>query len=146
MAKKWHLGAGFIGGAYRLNLSDQNGSVRKFVGLGITYGLATYGSEEKNMTFGIGMPMSTRDKLINNPIFVVNGIVRVGRKVSLISENWIFVGSNALDEFGSLFGYGIRLSGDIMCFDIGFINNKNIAGALIIGIPYIDFVYRFGKL
>lgn len=146
IGKNLHLGAGFMGGAI-----GGMGFNTGFFGWGITYGVLTYGDVDNNFTIGAGLPMTTVEmnngKHLGSPIIVVDVMYRVSQKVSLISENWIFTGKGlaGTDGFGSLLGYGIRLWGESMSFDIGFINNKDIASILIIGIPYVDFVYRFNK-
>jgi small nuclear ribonucleoprotein (snRNP)-like protein len=146
IGKNFHLGAGFMGGVYKGYSLDNSGvSKSKAMLLGINYGVATYGDVDNNITLGVGLPFSTLNKTENSPIIVLNGMIRLGRKISLISENWIFTGQGQFIPVSSLFGYGVRLSGETMSFDIGFINNKDLAKYLIIGIPYIDFVYRFGR-
>lgn len=147
VGKNWHLGAGFMGGAINgLGLTESN-----FIGWGITYGVVTYGNVDNNLTFGAGFPMTTgklnNGKHLGSPIIVLDGMYRVSQKVSLISENWILTGKGftGTKELGSFFGYGIRLWGETMSFDIGFINNKGIAKVLFIGLPYVDFVYRFTR-
>jgi small nuclear ribonucleoprotein (snRNP)-like protein len=144
VGKNLHLGAGFIGGIYKSFNFGFSETKSPAMGLGITYGVATYGSIENNITVGLGLPMSTQVKKVNPPIIVLNGMYRVSPKISLISENWIFTGGNGVLDFGSIFGYGIRLLAESMSFDFGFMNNKNIASIFFIGVPYVDFVYKFG--
>jgi hypothetical protein len=39
--------------------------------------------------------------------------------------------------------YGVRFFGKKLSVDLGFLNNRDLAEALIIGIPYVDFVVKF---
>ncbi len=145
VGKNWHLGAGFMGGIYRMQDNLNELPKRVLTGFGITYGLATYGNPDNNITLGVGFPVRTNADNFISPIFVINGMCRLNQKISLISENWIMTGSGLNLSFNAIFGYGIRLNADNVSFDFGFINNKGIAQLIIVGIPYIDFVYKFGE-
>ena len=151
VGKNVHIGGGFMGGAYKSRFYESGDLKKSVFGLGIPYAVFTYGNLDNNITLGFGLPMSTKqfitDKYINPPILVLNGMYRVSQKVSIISENWFLTRDTGKDfiGFNSLFGYGIRLSGETMSFDFGFANNSIIAKMLIIGVPYVDFVYRFSK-
>ncbi len=66
---------------------------------------------------------------------------RVGRKWSLITENWI--GPIVDDEYRGIYSYGIRFFGEKIAVDLAFLNNTDIFKEIAIGIPYIDFVVKF---
>jgi hypothetical protein len=62
--------------------------------------------------------------------------------LALITENW-FVPLGGNDEYFGVASYGLRILGEKTSFDIGFINNKDIASSIFIGIPYADIVIKF---
>ncbi|MBE9480617.1 MAG: hypothetical protein IMY69_02855 [Bacteroidetes bacterium] len=45
----------------------------------------------------------------------------------------------------AIFSYGVRFFGERISVDLGFINNKDIIEEIVIGIPYVDFVVKFGN-
>ena len=76
----------------------------------------------------------------------------VGRRLALVSENWIVPSSannnnNGVHtesyEYHGIYSYGIRFFGKKMAVDLAFLNNKDIAENFIVGIPYLDFVVQF---
>ena len=101
------------------------------------YGLVTYGNKENNVTLGMSTTLQGGKFLFNGAPITVNGMFRMGRKTTFITENWI------LPKVGSVFSYGVRFFGSKMSVDVGFLNNKDIAKVLFIGIPYLDFVVKF---
>lgn len=106
---------------------------------GILYAIGTYGSKEHNFTAGFGYGFIS-DEFSKSPIFTFSGMARVGRKVSLVSENWFIPMDGKYYGFVS---YGIRLFGPKMSFDLALINNGDIAGFIPVGFPYIDYVIKF---
>lgn len=145
VGKNWHVGGGFMGGIYEGGLSESERWASKLRGIGLAYGNATYGNPDYNVTFGVGFPISTEVEEFIPPVLMLNGTCRISQKVSLISENLIITRDQLAMGFTTLLGYGIRLTGETMSLDVGFYNNRLIAEFLIIGVPYIDFVYKFGK-
>lgn len=136
------------------------------ISAGIGYGLITYGSLENNITLGCGYGwISTKGntETTERPVFTLNGMVRVSKRLSLVSENWFFRYTNVtyenfpIDSMGNQIGPGdeiikkvyaaglsggLRLVNDRTTFDFALIAPVGINGTNFI-IPYIDFVYRF---
>lgn len=106
---------------------------------GIMYGVATYGSKEHNITGGLGWGF-VDSEMTNAPIITFSAMTRVGRKVSLVTENW-FAPTNP--GYYGIISYGIRLFGPKMSFDIALINSGDIVSEIPVGIPYIDYVIKF---
>jgi hypothetical protein len=104
--------------------------------LGIAYGVGTWGTIERNMTLGLGYMAA--DEMDNRPIIMLSGTTRVSKRISLVSENWIF-----LDPGYAFYSYGIRIFSEKIAVDIAFINNGDIIEEIPIGIPYLDFVVKF---
>jgi len=105
---------------------------------GIAYGIGTYGTEDHNITGGLGWGFLDGE-FSGKPIITISGMTRLSRRTALVTENWII----PTDNYYGLFSYGVRFFGEKMTVDLAFINSPDIAEALIIGIPYVDFVVKF---
>ena len=108
-------------------------------GLGLLYGLGTYGNKDSNVTATLAWG-SVEGDAFNKPLFTVSGMTRIAKKTALITENW-FVPTDT--SYEPLFSYGIRFFGENLAIDLAFINNWDIAQSLIIGVPYVNFVVKF---
>jgi len=73
----------------------------------------------------------------DKPMLMIGGQTRLSRRMSLVTENWVFPGAD-----DALISYGCRFFGETMSIDLGFLNVLG-EGALFPGIPYIDFVVKF---
>lgn len=105
---------------------------------GIGYGVLTYGNEDSNLTFGTGWAFSNSD-LASNPVLTISGMHRFARSIAFITENWLV----PFDGYTPVFSYGLRFFGERMAVDIAFINTPEFTKEIVIGIPFIDFVYKF---
>jgi hypothetical protein len=112
---------------------------------GIAYGIATYGDIERNVTLGLGWGFFEGD-IASQPIITLNGMIRVRENMSLVTENWFIPFGEDFEvrtTYYELMSYGVRFFGKKLSVDLGFLNNRDLAKALIIGIPYVDFVVKF---
>ena len=112
---------------------------------GIAYGIATYGDLERNVTLGLGWGFY-KDEWAERPIVTLNGMMRVRENMSLVTENWFLpFGEDfeARTKYYEVLSYGVRFFGRKLSVDLGFINNRDLAEMLIIGVPYVDFVVKF---
>ena len=111
-----------------------------FDGVGLGYGIVTYGNMDNNATLGVGYGFlgSSTD---NHTVITFSGMGRIARKVALVTENWLVPNTS----FKGIISYGIRTMGEKITVDLAFINNSEIAESIPIGIPYVDFVVKFGK-
>ncbi len=110
---------------------------------GIGYGLGTYGSYNSNVSLGLGWGF-VDDTFEEKPFIMIGGMARVSEKVWLISENWIM--PMLIDSsYYTVVSYGIRFAANRIAVDLAFINSKDIFEGIFIGIPYVDFVIKFGK-
>lgn len=105
-------------------------------GLQLAYGLMTYGNPENNVTLAVSTGWADGQYLEHAP-FTLNGMFRMGRRTTFVTENWFVPGS------GSIFSYGVRFFGSKISVDLGFLNNKDIKEFIFIGVPYVDFVVKF---
>jgi hypothetical protein len=141
----------------------EGGSSKSRTDLGVIYGLGTYGNFNNNITFGLGWGFhrfKTTDYLTQQtsidkgiypkPIITISGMTRVSKRVGLVSENWIFpistYDNGSANSTGSkvqvAYSLGVRFMGERIAVDFGFANTNN--SGITLGIPYIDFVLKFG--
>lgn len=107
-------------------------------GVGIYYGIATYGNQNAALTFGLGWGFYGSD-IADKPVVMVGGELRVSNSVKLITENWIPPNSDV-----TFLSFGIRFFGENLAADLGFLHP---AGSRITGfpfIPWLGFAYNFG--
>ncbi|MGA9363267.1 MAG: hypothetical protein WBW16_02755 [Bacteroidota bacterium] len=107
-------------------------------GLGILYGVGTYGTANEALTIGLGWGFA-EGKVKDKPILLLGGEARVSNSVKLITENWIPPSSDV-----SLISFGVRFFGDNLAADLGFVYP---AGSGISGfpfLPWLGFAYNFG--
>jgi hypothetical protein len=131
VSPKFHVGGGL------LYVSVPAVSASR-TGLGVGYGIATYGTENSNITGGLGWGF-VEGEFASQPVLTISGMHRISRKVALVSENWLI----PTDTYYGIYSYGIRFFGEKIAVDIAFLNNPDIAQGLAIGIPYLDFVVKF---
>lgn len=105
---------------------------------GLLYTMGTLGNKENNLTLGIGYGFA-EGEISQSPVFNFSGMTRISKKISLVTENWwISGGENTL-----VVSYALRIFGEKMSVNLGFLNNEFIFRALPIGIPWIDFAVKF---
>ncbi|TXK37573.1 hypothetical protein FVR03_15140 [Pontibacter qinzhouensis] len=124
-------------GALYLNMAGEN---IDFSGLGVGYGIVSYGSTDNNATLGVGYGF-VDGSFSQKPILTLSGMTRLSRRVGLVTENWLVPD----DNYYGVISYGIRFMGEKITVDLAFINNRDIIEEIPIGVPYIDFVVKFGK-
>lgn len=84
LSKYIHVGAGIFAGGTYLN---------KGIGAGIGYGVLSLGTRDYHFTFGAGYGGVYQNNLWKNtekPIVTLSANARVSRRISLVTENWIF--------------------------------------------------------
>ncbi|HKO15834.1 MAG TPA: hypothetical protein VJU87_06325 [Gemmatimonadaceae bacterium] len=112
-------------------ISDRN---RNF---GMLYGIASAGSIDTHLDLGMGWGYAG-GRISGDPAMMLGGAVRVARRVSLLTENYMVpsVADNALVS------YGMRIFGEKMSVDLAF---ANVTGEewIFPGVPYIGFAVKF---
>lgn len=146
-----HLAAGFLAGNGFFPIDGNN------LGVAVGFSVLTIGNYDHNITIGAGYGVVNNEgetKWQEKPLFVANGMARVGRKYALVTENWIVNtkgdpfgrGITAPSHYETYFSYAFRYMGERTTLDAGFINTPAlIEKGWYVGIPYIGFVIRFGK-
>lgn len=135
---------------------------------GIGYGLATVGNPEHNFTLGGGygfFKSENQYKSTPMPIITLNGMSRISRRLSLVTENWLipragyykeelvsspdgtlmtesrFVPKEFYSVAGSL---GLRfMPGVKTSIDLSVVGVKADPSAKFLALPYLDVVVKF---
>ncbi len=104
--------------------------------VGVLFSTCTIGSADNSFTFGLGHGY-VGNNFSDKPAVLVGGQWRFARRMSFVSENWIFPG---LED--PLISYGIRFIGESISVDLGLFN---VASRDIIfpGLLYIGFTWNF---
>lgn len=129
---KLNLGAGGLFGA----VVGESGS-----GIGILYGLSTFGSRDRNMTVGMGWGYASGE-MANRPTVSLNGMIRTGPRGYFLTENYyINTGENSI---GLISAGGRRIIRNIG-LDFGLIIPLADDMDFFIGIPWLGITVPFGS-
>lgn len=104
--------------------------------VGALFSTATLGTENAGLTFGLGFGYVDED-ISDNPVVQIGGEVRLSRRLSFVTENWIFP---EVDD--PLVSYGFRFFGEKIAVDLAFATLLE-EDPLLPGIPFVNFVYNF---
>jgi hypothetical protein len=106
---------------------------------GILYGIATFGSKDKNLNIGMGWGFAG-GKMAKNPTINISGMIRTGPKGYFITENY-FIGTT--DNFAVLMSIGGRRIIKHTGLDFGaFIPLGADIGSFVI-VPWLGFTVPF---
>ncbi|MEP7263805.1 MAG: hypothetical protein ABI772_04880 [Bacteroidota bacterium] len=135
VAKKVHVGGGIL----YASVPDFDTDNPERTGLGIMYGIGTYGTEDHNVSAGAGWGFIDGE-FSTRPIITISAATRLSRRSAFVTENWIVP-----EDVGyyAAVSYGIRFFGEKISVDLAFINSRDIVQFIPIGIPYVDFVVKF---
>lgn len=122
----FNVGAGVLAGTI---LGENEG------GFGIAYGVTTFGNRDKNLTLGLGYGFADGE-WASQPAITISGMLRVGKKGYLLTENYIIEDVVLITLGGRTVWSGVSL-------DYGLI--LPISGDGFIGIPWLGLVVPFGK-
>ena len=109
---------------------------------GLLYGVGTWGSRDKNITFGLGYGY-TDGTLARRPTLTLSGTTRVARQWNLMMDNYYFGGT----DINGLSIYGARFMGEKFAFDFGFISVWQTASSDVgfFALPYLGVSFPFGR-
>ncbi len=99
---------------------------------GIAYGVVTRGTAESAITIGAGCAYARGG---GSPVVMVGGERRVGRRLALLTENYLWPGGS-----GVLSG-GMRVLGESLTADLGLAIPMGVEP--LIAFPVVNFVWRF---
>jgi hypothetical protein len=103
--------------------------------VGIAYGVVTHGTAESAATVGVGYAYARGfDNDGGAPVVLVGGERRVGGKVKLLTENYLFRG-------GGMISGGIRIFGKRRAVDLGLM--APVGAGRVYPLPIVTFMRRF---
>jgi hypothetical protein len=102
---------------------------------GIYYGVGTVGDGNASFTFGGGYGFAG-GKIEARPVGMIGGELRIARRVGFVTENYLL----PVSDNNVLYSFGLRFMGEKITTDLALFN---FSGSDIIGLPYVDFVFRF---
>ena len=105
---------------------------------GIAYGVGTFGDADNALSAGLGFFYSGED-VHNEPAAMLGGEFRMGRRIKLITENYLFP-----EALGVVVSGGIRVIGDRFSAEAG-IAALHGEGTLDCCLPLINLSYAFGR-
>ena len=123
---------------------DVNLAVGALIGLaggdgsafGILYGVGTIGDPDASLTAGLGYGFTGED-LADTPAILLGGNLRLSRRVSFVSENYLLPGVDA-----PVVSYGLRFFGETLAVDLAFITPLG-EEVRFPGIPFVGFAVHF---
>jgi hypothetical protein len=102
---------------------------------GVYYGVGTVGDGDASATIGLGYGFAG-GKIESKPVAMLGGEKRIARRIALVSENYLL----PISENNIVYSFGIRFMGEKLTTDLALFN---ASGSNIIGLPYVDFVFKF---
>jgi len=124
LSEKVHVSTGFL-------LAGTRGGTG-----GIGYGVGTFGDGDASATVGLGWGFAGGE-IQSKPLAMLGGEARVSRRIALVSENYLL----PIDNNPIIYSFGVRFLGEKLTTDLALVNSS--AGGGGIGIPYVDFVFKF---
>jgi hypothetical protein len=122
--------------------------------INLTYANTTYGSADNNFTAGVGYSFG-RDEDLNTPVFMLGGMSRLTRRISIMNETYILRISDpyfSATLIGGIAGVRVaspRISGSLALLYAGYSNERSGGfGDRSDGtaIPFAEVTFRFGKI
>ena len=105
---------------------------------GIAYGVGTFGDADNALSAGLGFFYSG-DDVQNEPAAMLGGELRVGRRIKLITENYMLP-----EAVGVVFSGGIRVIGDRFSAEAG-VAAVQVEDTLDCCLPLLNLSYAFGR-
>lgn len=102
---------------------------------GLLYAVGTTGTSDSNLSAGLGWGYAG-DDLARNPVVMIGGQGRLSRRVSFISENWLFPIEGDTE---GVYSYGLRFLGEGLTVDLAFFSLLGESTTL----PWVGFAFRF---
>jgi hypothetical protein len=107
---------------------------------GLLYLTGSSGSRDNAVTYGLGWAYFNA-KVNGDATLMLGGTLRVSRRVSLMTEDYLFTGSNGGYVLPM---YGLRFLGEKISADLGFVNFVGRGQTAIFpGAPWIGFALKF---
>lgn len=147
----------YISPRYSIPFGTESGSISvgstiftspadNFEGFGVVQGAFTLGSRNNNFTVGTGFGFSLSDGVDELVLpFYMSFMTRISKKVSLVSDNFIFSDGNFNDRFGILsFAARIHFNNVGSAFNAGLWRTTEDQGDLL-ALPFVSATIALGK-
>lgn len=128
-----HLGGGAMLGGI---LSRSNST-----GAGITYGLATYGSKDRNVSMALGWGYQGGE-FSSRPVVNFSFIRRMSENIYVLSENHFIPETN--NSYMSLISLGVRWAPERFSVDFALVRPGLAGTGGVIGFPWLGLTIPFG--
>ncbi|HUQ98135.1 MAG TPA: hypothetical protein VM166_01695 [Gemmatimonadaceae bacterium] len=102
---------------------------------GIYYAVGSVGDGNSSVTIGGGYGFAG-GKIESKPVGMLGAEHRISRRIGIVTENYLL----PVSDDNVLYSFGLRFMGEKLTTDLALVN---VAGSGIIGVPYVDFVFRF---
>ncbi len=102
---------------------------------GVGYGAGTFGNGDASVTAGVGWGFAGGE-IESRPVAMLGGEKRISRRIAVVTENYLLPTS----DDNLVYSFGVRFMVEKLTTDLAIFN---VAGSGIIGLPYVDFVFRF---
>lgn len=102
---------------------------------GVGYGVGTIGDGDASATFGVGYGFAGGE-IESKPVAMLGGEKRLSRRIALVTENYLL----PISDNNLVYSFGLRFMGEKLTTDLAIFN---VSGSGIIGLPFVDFVFRF---
>lgn len=114
-------------------------------GAGFVFGTATYGTPDGHLSVAVGKPFllaSGTSAFDETFIVTLNGNLRVGQRVALVTENWLLptMGTTYSGQLPMINSLAARIFGENWAVDLGLIRVADVPFPF----PWLDFTYNFG--
>lgn len=131
-----------LGVIYMNLLGGDNGG---FGGLGMAYGVTTFGDRNRNLTVGLGYGFADGN-WSKSPTITLSGMYRVGKRGYFMTENWfISAGSQTI----AVILVGGRYTAKVLAFDFGLGRpisfNSDFGDVGFFAIPWLGVNVPFGN-
>jgi hypothetical protein len=101
-----------VGGLLGTVLGDDNS------GFGVTYGVATLGNRDRNLSVGLGYGYFDGN-WADRPAITLSGMHRIGKRFYLVTENYVI---NTSDDSSGLVSFGGRIVWQQVSLDFGVVS------------------------
>ena len=124
LSEKVHVSTGFL-------LAGTRGGTG-----GVGYGVGTFGDGDASATVGVGWGFAGGE-IQNKPLAMLGGEARVSRRIAFVTENYLLPIES---DNNIIYSFGVRFMGEKLTTDLALVNSSGGNG---IGVPYVDFVFKF---
>lgn len=123
VSEKVHLAAGVLLAGTRVGTG------------GVYYAVGTLGDGDASITVGGGYGFAG-GKIQRKPVGMLGAEKRLSKRIAIVTENYLL----PVSENNKLYSLGLRFMGEKITTDLALFNTANSG---VIGIPWVDFVFRF---